>query len=117
MQQNSRCRLSGDRDETIIHIISECSKLAQIEYKSRHDWVGKVIHWELYYKLKFEHTNKWYMHNLESVLENEMHRQNSLGFRDTNELFKLSQTTRHSDNQQKSEFAELWTLPFLPTTE
>ena len=27
-QQNSKCRLRGDRDETINHIISECSKLA-----------------------------------------------------------------------------------------
>ena len=36
-QQNSRCRLCGDRDETIIHIISECSKLARKEYKTRHD--------------------------------------------------------------------------------
>ena len=44
-QQNSNCRLCGDRDETINHIISECSKLAQKEYKVRHDWVGKVIHW------------------------------------------------------------------------
>ena len=43
-QQNSKCRLCGDRDETINHIISECSKLAQKEYKTRHDWVGKVIH-------------------------------------------------------------------------
>ena len=36
-QQNSKCRLCGDRDETINHIISECSKLAQREYKTRHD--------------------------------------------------------------------------------
>ena len=28
-QQNSKWRLCGDRDETINHIISECSKLAQ----------------------------------------------------------------------------------------
>ena len=42
-QQNSKCRLCGDRDETINHI-RECSKLAQKEYKTRHDWVGKVIH-------------------------------------------------------------------------
>ena len=40
-QQNSNCRLCGDRDETINHIISECSKLAQKEYKTRHDWVGR----------------------------------------------------------------------------
>ena len=45
-QQNSKCKLCGDRDETITHIISECNKLAQKEYKARHDWVGKVIHWE-----------------------------------------------------------------------
>ena len=38
--------LRGDRDETINHI-SECSKLAQEEYKNRHDRVGKVVHWEL----------------------------------------------------------------------
>ena len=46
-QQNSKCRLCGYRDETINHIISECSKLAQKEFKARHDWVGKVTHWEV----------------------------------------------------------------------
>ena len=45
-QHNSKCRLCGDRDETINHI-SECSKLAQKKYKARYDWVGKVIHWEM----------------------------------------------------------------------
>ena len=56
----------------INHIISECNKLAQKEYNTRHDWVGKVIHWELCKKLKFDHVNNWYMHNPESVMENEM---------------------------------------------
>ena len=70
-QHNSRCRLCGDRDETINHIISKCRKLAQKGYKTRHDWVVKVIHWEQCKKLKFHHTNKWYMHNPESVLKNE----------------------------------------------
>ena len=41
--------------------------------KTRHDRVGKVIHWELCNKLKFDHTNKWYKHNLESVQENKRH--------------------------------------------
>ena len=45
-QQNSKCRLCGDINETIIHIISECCKLAPKEYKTRRDWEGKVIHWE-----------------------------------------------------------------------
>ena len=62
----------GDRDETINPMISERNKLAQKEYKTRHNWVGKVIHWELCKKFKLDHTNKWYMHNPASVLENEM---------------------------------------------
>ena len=70
-QQNSKCRLSGDRDETINHIISECSKLAQKECKARHDWVGMVIHWEMCKKFKFDHANKWYMDNPTAVLEND----------------------------------------------
>ena len=37
-QQNSKYRLCGDRDKTINHIMSECNKLAQKEYKTRHDW-------------------------------------------------------------------------------
>ena len=56
-QQNSKCRLCGDRDETINHIISECCKLTQKEYKARHDWVGKVIHREMCKKFKFDHAN------------------------------------------------------------
>ena len=35
---------------------------------------GKVIHSELCKEFKFEHTNKWYMHNSESVQENETHK-------------------------------------------
>ena len=73
-QQNSKCRLCGDRDETINHMISECSKLAQKEYKARHDWVGKMIHWEMCKKFKFDHANKWYMHNPAPVLGNDTHK-------------------------------------------
>ena len=50
------------------------SKLAQKEYKTRHDRVGKVIHREMCKKLKTDHTNKWYMHNPTSVLENSTHK-------------------------------------------
>ena len=50
--------------------MSECSKLAQKEYKIKHDWVGEVNHWELCKKLKFDHTNKWYMLRLKSVQQN-----------------------------------------------
>ena len=58
----------------ISHIISECSKLALKEYKTRNDLVGKVIHWEMCKKFKFDHTKKWYMHNPAIVLENDTHK-------------------------------------------
>ena len=74
MWKTVKCRRCGDRDETINHIISECSKLAQRENKARRDWVGKVIHWEMSKKSKFDHTNKWYMHNPAPVLENAAHK-------------------------------------------
>ena len=61
-QQNSKCRLCDDRNETINHIISLCGKLAQKECKPRLDWVGKLIHWGMYKKSKFDHANKWHMH-------------------------------------------------------
>ena len=73
-QQNSKCRLCGDRDETVNHIISEWSKLAQKEYQARYDWVSKVIHWEMCKKFKFDHTNKWYTHNPAPILENATHK-------------------------------------------
>ena len=70
-QQNSQC---GERDETLNLIISECNKLAQKEYKARHDRIGKVIHWETYKKIKFYFTNNCYMHNQAHVLENDWHK-------------------------------------------
>ena len=73
-QQNSKCRLCGDRDEIINHIISECNKLAQKEYKFRHDWLDKMIHREMCKKSKFDHPNKWYMLNPAPVLENDTHK-------------------------------------------
>ena len=73
MQQNSKCMLCGDKDVKINHI-RKCGKLAQKEFKTKEDWVGKVIDLELCKKLNFDHTNKWYMHNPTSVQKNETHK-------------------------------------------
>ena len=40
-QQNCRCRLCGENDETINPNISKCRILVQREYKTRHKWVGQ----------------------------------------------------------------------------
>ena len=98
-QQNSKCRLCGDRDETINHTISECSKLVQKEYKARHDWVGNVIHWEMCKKFKFNHASKWYIHNPAPVIENDAHK--LLWDWHTNGSPNLGLKTRLYYNQQK----------------
>ena len=49
-------------------------KISTEEYKARHDLVGKVIHWEMCKKRKFDHTNKWYIHNPTPVRENDMYK-------------------------------------------
>ena len=45
-QQESKCRMRGQNDESVsdYSILSDCSKMAQKEYKRRHDWVGKKVH-------------------------------------------------------------------------
>ena len=54
-----------------LHIISECGKIVQKEYKTMHDFVKKVIHWELCKRLKCNHITELYMHIPESIQENE----------------------------------------------
>ena len=44
----SICRACGAADKTVARIFSECSKLAQKEYKQvRHDNVAKMLQWKL----------------------------------------------------------------------
>ena len=53
------------------HVVSECSKLAQTEYKGRHDNVARYIHWQLCGKCGLERANNWYEQNPERVVESE----------------------------------------------
>jgi hypothetical protein len=49
-----KCRICGTEGETIEHIISSCTVLAQSEYKKRHhDIFAKIIHMNLAVKFKF----------------------------------------------------------------
>ena len=41
------CRMCGEKDESMGHLVGECSKLAQTEYKHRHDNVARMIHWNI----------------------------------------------------------------------
>ena len=68
---DSLCRVCRKVDESIDCIVSGCSKLAQKEYKRKHDNLGKIAHWKLARKCNFEVGDKWYEHEPEHVLENE----------------------------------------------
>ena len=43
-QKDTLSRLCKKADESIGHVVSGCSKLAQKEYKRRHDNLGKIVH-------------------------------------------------------------------------
>ena len=70
-RDSALCRMCKNKDETVSHIISECSKIAQNEYKNRHDRVATAVHWGLCKKYQLPHTNNWYDHRAEPVTENE----------------------------------------------
>ena len=42
-----KCRSCGTKEETVMHLVSGCPKLAQKQYKRRHDNVTRRAHWEL----------------------------------------------------------------------
>ena len=62
--------MCGEKGESIYHLISECGKLAQREYKRRHDDVARYVHWQLCQEAGIESCDKWYEHNPEYVMEN-----------------------------------------------
>ena len=41
---------------------------------TRHDWVGKVIHWKICKNIEIWPYKKWYLHNPAYVLENDSHK-------------------------------------------
>ena len=66
------CRLCGEREETISHIVADCTKLAQKQYRCwRHERVALAIHWNYAKDLDSPHSDQWYEHAPVRVVENE----------------------------------------------
>ena len=94
-------------------------KLAQREFKTKHDLVGKMIHWEVCKKFKFNHTIKWYMYNPESDQKNETFKILWDFEIQTDHLVSPrlpDQVIVKNNKKSKREPAELWTLPFRLNT-
>jgi len=62
------CRMCKYSEETVGHISSECSKLAKLEYKKRHDKVAGAVRLSLYKKCDLQLSNKWYQHRAVPVI-------------------------------------------------
>ena len=73
-QENSKCRMCGKAEDSVNHVLSKCSKLAQKEYKRRHHWFGTKIHWDIRRKYGIEMKEKWYEHKPKIVMENDKSR-------------------------------------------
>ena len=68
---DSKCRLCKVKEETIDHLMSICSKIAQIDYKERDDKVASVLHWNLCRKYNLLTADKWWEHKVNKVLQKE----------------------------------------------
>jgi hypothetical protein len=67
-----KCRICRTEGETIEHIISSCTVLAQSEYKKRHDIFAKIIHMNLAIKFNLlKNTQPHYSYKSESCLEHD----------------------------------------------
>ena len=63
-----KCRLCKQHIETVAHLASGCGKLAQLEYKKRHDRMGLRVYWELCRRHGIKcSSEKWYEESPESV--------------------------------------------------
>ena len=106
-QEESKCRMCGRADETINHLLSECSKMAQKEYKRRHDWMWKRIHWNVCKKNKIQVKEKWYEHKPAPVSENE---KCSVRYCGTLMLKKLNRKTLFQEGKTRDSIEILITL-------
>ena len=74
LQENDKCALCSDAAEKVTHIVTGCKKIAQKEYKRRHDKVASFIYCLLCKKYDLKHTDKWYQHQPATVVENKRYK-------------------------------------------
>ena len=57
---NDKCRMCGEYVETVGHLVSACKKMAQTDYRRRHDKMGLRVYWEVCGRLGLTRSAKWY---------------------------------------------------------
>ena len=65
------CRLCGNCDETVEHLVSGCGFLAVSQYIVRHNNVARHIHWSLCIKFNLDCSESSWNHCPPSIIEND----------------------------------------------
>ena len=66
---DGNCRMCGQYQETVDHLVAGCKVLANHQYKQRHNQVAKRVHWALCQKYKITTVKQWWKHAPEGVTE------------------------------------------------
>ena len=66
-----KCRLCGEQDETVHHIISGCKMLAATQYLFRHNQVGKYLHWCILKNIGVQVDDSWLNHVPKEVVQHD----------------------------------------------
>ena len=61
------CRICGQYQETIDHIVAGCPELTKTEYLHRHDKAVSYLHWNICKELNINIEMKWYEHEPQTV--------------------------------------------------
>ena len=63
------CRICGQFQETIDHIVVGCLELAKTEYLHRHNKAATYLHWNICKEFNINTKSKWYEHEPQTVSE------------------------------------------------
>ena len=55
------CRMCGEHPETVMHLVSGCSKMAQTDYRRRHDKMGLRVYWEVCGLYGLKRSERWHL--------------------------------------------------------
>jgi hypothetical protein len=64
------CRVCGDKQETVAHVVGGCGVLMQGPGTIRHNRVGARVHWELCRKYGVPCSERWYEHRPQEISVN-----------------------------------------------
>ena len=68
---DTKCRLCGEHNETVHHIVSGCKMLAVNQYTFRHNQVGKYLHWWILKDLGVTVTESWLNNDPVNIIKHE----------------------------------------------